>query len=166
MDYTIRFDAPAEKMYQDLTSRDYWETLIEVYQQFTPSRITSYSSTEAGTDIVTVQEIPRSELPAVARAVIPADMVITRKQHFEPYDNENNSAVGSYSASIPKGPGRFGGRYFLRETRTGSELQLASECKVWIPLVGGALEDLVLQNIRHLFDGEEAFAADWISKHH
>ncbi|MCT7658558.1 DUF2505 domain-containing protein [Mycobacterium deserti] len=166
MDHTITFDAPVEKMYQDLTSRDYWQTLIEVYQQFTPSAITSFTSSENGTDIVFVQELPWSELPSIARAVIPSDMVITRKQHFDPYDHANNCAEGTYSAAIPKGPGRFGGRYFLTETDTGSQLRLASECKVWIPLVGGALEDLILHHIRYLFDGEEAFAADWIAKHH
>ena len=32
MDYTIAFDAPAEKIYQDFTSRDYWETLMDAYR--------------------------------------------------------------------------------------------------------------------------------------
>ena len=60
----------------------------------------------------------------------------------------------------------FGGRYFLVETATGSTLRLASICKVNIPFVGGALEDLILSNIRMLFDAEEAFTADWVAKHH
>ena len=41
-----------------------------------------------------------------------------------------------------------------------------SVCKVYIPLIGGALEDLILHHIKQLFDAEEAFTADWISKHH
>ena len=55
---------------------------------------------------------------------------------------------------------------FLTETDTGSQLRLASECKVHIPLVGGALEDLIMHHITDIFDTEEAFTADWISKHH
>jgi Protein of unknown function (DUF2505) len=166
MDYTVAFDAPAEKIYQDFTSREYWQTLMEAYRLLSPSEITSFSSGEDGTDIVFVQEVPRSELPPIARAVIPVDMVITRTQHFDPFDHAKSRAKGTYSASIPHGPGRFGGQYFLTETDTGSKLRLASECKVWIPLVGGALEDLILHHIRYLFDAEEAFTADWISKHH
>ena len=166
MDYTVTFDAPAEKIYQDFTSRDYWQTLMEAYRFLSPSDITSFSSDEHGTDIVFVQELPRSELPPIARAVIPADMVVTRTQHFDPFDHEKSRAKGTYSASIPHGPGRFGGEYFLTETDTGSKLRLASVCKVWIPFVGGALEDLILHHIRYLFDAEEAFTADWISKHH
>ena len=130
------------------------------------SDITSFTSDERGTDIVFVQVMPRSELPPIARTVIPVDMVITRTQHFDPYDHANNGATGTYSASVPHGPGRFGGRYFLTETDTGSQLRLASVCKVYIPLVGGALEDLILNNIKYLFHAEEAFTADWIAEHH
>lgn len=166
MDYTVAFEAPPEKIYQDFVSREYWQTLMEIYRNFTPSEITSFSSDERGTDIEFVQEIPRSDLPQIARAVIPSDMVITRTQHFDPYDHANNRAEGTYAASIPHGPGRFGGRYLLTETDTGSQLRLASVCKVWIPLVGGSLEDLILHHIKYLFDAEESFTADWIAKHH
>ncbi|MGX9789497.1 DUF2505 domain-containing protein [Mycobacterium sp. MMS18-G62] len=169
MEHTIAFDTPAEKIYADFTSRDYWQTLMETYRRLSPesgSEITSFTSDERGTDIVFVQVMPRSELPPIARTVMPVDMVITRTQHFDPYDHARNRAKGTYSASVPRGPGRFGGQYFLSETETGSRLRLASVCKVYIPLVGGALEDLILNNIKHLFHAEEAFTADWIAKHH
>jgi len=167
MDYTIAFDAPAEKIYQDFTSREYWQTLMDAYRFLTPqSEITRFSSTERGTDIVFTQNLPRSYLPPIARTVVPVDMIITRRQHFDPYDHVNRRAKGTYAASIPHGPGHFGGRYFLVETATGSTLRLASVCKVNIPFVGGALEDLILSNIRMLFDAEEAFTADWVAKHH
>jgi Protein of unknown function (DUF2505) len=167
MDYTIEFDAPAEKIYQDFTSREYWQTLMDAYRFVTPrSEITSFATGERGTDIVFVQHVPRMYLPPIARAVMPVDMIITRTQHFDPYDHERSRAKGGYAASIPHGPGSFGGQYFLTETETGSKLRLASVCKVHIPLVGGALEDLILHHIKQLFDAEEAFTADWIAKHH
>ena len=167
MDYTIEFDAPAEKIYQDFTSREYWQTLMDAYRLVTPqSEITSFATGERGTDIVFVQRVPRMYLPPIARAVIPVDMVITRTQHFDPYNHAANSAKGTYSASIPRGPGRFSGEYFLTETETGSQLRLASVCKVHIPLVAGPLEDLLLHGIKFIFDAEEAFTADWIDEHH
>ena len=117
MDYTIAFDAPAEKMYQDFTSREYWQTLMDAYRFLTPqSEITRFRSDERGTDIVFKQNLPRMYLPPVARTVMPVDMIITREQHFDPYDHANGRAKGSYGASVPHGPGRFGGQYFLTET--------------------------------------------------
>jgi hypothetical protein len=164
-EYTIEFDAPAEKIYQDLTSRDYWQTLMGVYGSVTPrSEVTSFRSDESGTDIVVVHIVPRSYLPAIARAVVPVDMVITREQHYDPFDHANSRATGGYSASIPRAPGHFRGQYFLTETNAGSSLRLASACKVHIPLVGRALEDLILHHITDIFDAEEAFTAEWISR--
>ncbi len=167
MDYRVSFGAPAEKIYQDFTSREYWETLMDAYRFLTPqSEITTFRSNGSGTDIVFKQNLPRMYLPPVARSVMPVDMVITREQHFDPYDHAAKRGKGSYRASVPRGPGHFGGRYFLTETDAGSELRLVSVCKVHIPLIGGALEDLILHHIRQLFDAEEAFTGDWIAKHH
>ncbi len=167
LDYKIAFDAPVEKIYQDFTSREYWDTLMDSYQWLTPlSEITHFKSDDTGVDIQFKQNLPRMYLPPIARTVMPIDMIITREQHFDPFDPTRNAARGSYGASIPAGPGHFGGSYFLTETDNGSQLRLASVCKVYIPLVGGKLEELILQNITQLFDAEEAFMADWISKHH
>ena len=45
MDYTVAFDAPAEKIYQDFTSRQYWDTLMAAYGWLTPhSEITAFRS--------------------------------------------------------------------------------------------------------------------------
>lgn len=167
MDYRISFDAPAEKVYSDFTSRSYWETLMDAYRFLTPqSEITTFTVDESGTDVVFKQNLPRTYLPPIARTVMPADMIITREQHFDPYDPAGKRGTGTYRASIPHGPGHFGGKYFLTERDTGSELRLASVCKVHIPLIGVVLEDLILHHIKQLFDAEEAFTADWIAKHH
>ena len=59
MDYTIAFDAPAEKIYQDFTSRQYWDTLMDAYGWLTPqSVITHFHSDESGTDIAFKQNLP------------------------------------------------------------------------------------------------------------
>lgn len=167
LDYKIAFDAPAEKIYQDFTSRQYWDTLMDAYRWLTPlSEITHFRSDGTGVDIVFKQNLPRMYLPAIARTVMPVDMIITREQHFDPFDYAKNTAQGSYGASIPAGPGQFVGKYFLTETDTGSQLRLASTCRVYIPLIGGKIEELILHHITELFDAEEAFMADWISKHH
>ena len=167
MDYTVAFDAPAEKIYQDFACREYWQTLMDSYRFITPeSEITHFRSDERGIDVVFQQNLPRMYLPPVARTVMPVDMIITRQQHFDPYDYTKNRAKGTYGASIPHAPGRFGGEYVLTETDGGSQLRLQSVCRVYIPFIGGALEDLILHHIKELFDAEEAFTADWISKHH
>jgi hypothetical protein len=167
MEHTVAFDAPAEKVYKDFTSREYWQSLMDVYRLNVPqSEVTSFSSDERGTDIVFTQHLPRSHMPPIARAVVPVDMIITRTQHFDPFDHAKSCATGSYTATVTHAPGHLGGQYFLTETDTGSTMQLTTLCKVNVPLVGGKLEDLILHHIKGLFDSEEAFTADWIREHH
>ncbi|SKX86609.1 Protein of uncharacterised function (DUF2505) [Mycobacteroides abscessus subsp. massiliense] len=54
----------------------------------------------------------------------------------------------------------------LSDTDHGSQLRLSSTCKVYIPFIGGRLEDLILYHVNDLFRVEEGFITDWISKHH
>ncbi len=167
MDYTVSFDASAQQVYTNFTSRKYWDTLMGAYSWLTSrSEITQFCSDESGTDIVFTQLLPRSELPPIARSVVPVDMVITREQHFDPFDAAGNRGQGSYRATVPHGAGKFGGHYFISETPTGSQIRLASECKVHIPLIGGTLEQLILSNITMLFDAEGAFMSDWVARRH
>ena len=168
MDYTIAFDAPAEKIYQDFTSRHYWDTLMDAYGCLTPqSEITHFTSDESGTDIAFRQNLPRAcTCRRSARAVMPVDMVITREQHFDPFDHADNRATGTYRASSRTGRVTSAADTSSPRPTRGSELRLVSVCKVHIPLIGGTLEQLILSHIKLLFDAEEAFTADWIAKHH
>ncbi|ORA57208.1 DUF2505 domain-containing protein [Mycobacteroides franklinii] len=164
---TVNFPAPAEKIYQDFASRDYWETLMSAYGWLTPvSEIHTFTVTDNGIDVVLRQNLPRIYLPPIAQKVMLTDMVITRVQHFAPFDHGKGSAMGSYSASVPAGPGSFTGVCTLTDTDQGSQLKLSSTCKVYIPFIGGKLEDLILYHLSDLFLVEEGFIADWISKHH
>ena len=164
--YTVAFAVPSAKIHQDLTSPEYWEALVEVYQGFVTSEITSFRADDCGTDVEFVHRLPRSELPPVVRHALPADVVVTRRQHLDAFDHARNRATGTYSASFPHAPGRFSGSYLLTETDTGSRLQFESVCKVWVPLIGGSVEEMILNGITDLFDGEREFTADWVAKHH
>lgn len=160
MQYTVTFTAPAARIYDQFTSEEYWRGLTEEYRRLNPrTELTLFRSYQGGTDIALRQVMPRDDLPPVARKVMPVDLVITREQHFGPFDDATEQAAGTFSATMPRAPGRLSGRYDLTGTATGCELRVTSECKVSIPLVGGTLEDLVLTNMRHLFHGERNFTA-------
>ncbi|BCI51441.1 hypothetical protein NIIDNTM18_07190 [Mycolicibacterium litorale] len=164
MEHTVTFDVPAAHVHAQFTSEDYWRGLTEVYRRLNPrTELTLFRSDARGTDIALRQVMPRDDLPPVARKVMPVDMVITREQHFDPFDDAGARADGTFAATMPRAPGRLDGRYELADTATGSVLRVHSFCKVSIPLVGGTLEDLILNNMRALFDGEQRFTADWVT---
>jgi hypothetical protein len=140
---------------------------MDTYRGHVPqSEVVSFSSGDAGTDIVLRQHLPRSHMPPIARAVVPVDMIITRTQHFELFDHAESCAKGSYTATVAHAPGHLEGQYFLTTTDTGATMRLSTVCKVNVPLVGRKLEGLILHHIKGLFDSEESFTADWIREHH
>jgi hypothetical protein len=164
MEHTVTFDASAADIHAQFTSEEYWRGLTEVYRRLNPrTELTLFRSDARGTDIALRQVMPRDDLPPIARKVMPVDMVITREQHFGPFDDTAARADGTFAATMPRAPGRLDGRYEITGTATGSVLRVSSYCKVSIPLVGGALEDLILSNMRTLFDGERRFTAEWVT---
>ncbi|MGV0811419.1 DUF2505 domain-containing protein [Mycolicibacterium boenickei] len=162
---TMEFDAPAETIYAAYASGKYWQALMDRYDELTPGKsdITEFSSGERGIQVEFRQVLPRAELPPILRPVIPLDMAITRRQYFGPFDT--HGANGHYEATVSHAPGRLDGRYVLRGATAGSRLNVDSRCKVSVPLVGGKLEELVLQSVNDVFTIEGAFTAEWISEH-
>jgi hypothetical protein len=166
MDYVITLDKPVADLYQSFTSRPYWEDLVAEHQQHTDTELAGFSSDETGTDIVFTHTVSRRDMPPMIAAVVPLRLTITREQHFDPFNAATNSADGHYRALVPAAPLKFDGTYVLTQTGEGSELRLSSLCTVNVPLVGGKIEQWVLDGLRGMFDSERDFTREWITGHH
>ncbi|MCK0175723.1 MULTISPECIES: DUF2505 domain-containing protein [Mycobacteriaceae] len=164
MEHTLAFAAPAAQIHALFVSEDYWRSLAGFYRRLDPgTELTEFRAAGGGADVALRQVLPRADLPQIARKVIPVDMVITRRQHFAAYDAEKHWATGTFEATMPRAPGRLRGDYELSDTGTGCSFRVRSSCKVSIPLIGGTLEDLVLTNMRIMFNAERDFTAGRLS---
>ncbi|MFI6431415.1 DUF2505 domain-containing protein [Rhodococcus oryzae] len=161
IDYSARYTHPAEKVYSALTNREYWEARMVELRKFSDNHVESFEVGDDGIDLVFHHIIPRDTLPDIAQTVMKKDMVITRKEHYSVFGDE---VTGTYSASIPAGPGSLSGTMALFGTDTGSTLRTSSEAKVFIPFVGGKLEQLMLVNLVDLFRTEAQVTADWLAE--
>ena len=164
LEYTIAFDAPAATVYREYTRREYWEKSMEAFRDHTPlSEVIHFASGDAGTDIGIRHCAPPAILPAILRAVLPINVIISREQRIEPFDHTRNRADGSLLLSVPATPVQLAGTYSLSGTNGGSRLRLDVVCKARIPLIGGKIEEAIVSNFPHFFDFEESFMADWIA---
>ncbi|MFD4467982.1 DUF2505 domain-containing protein [Rhodococcus sp. NPDC058505] len=161
IDYSARYTHSPEKVYAALTDRDYWEARMIELRKFSDNDVESFEVTDSGVDLVFHHVIPRSSLPDIAQTVMKKDMIITRKEHYSAF---GDPVTGTYEASIPAGPGSLSGTMSLFGTDTGSTLRTSSEAKVFIPFVGGKLEQLMLVNLVDLFRTEAQVTADWLAK--
>ncbi|TSD99531.1 DUF2505 domain-containing protein [Skermania sp. ID1734] len=164
IDYSARYNCHTTKqVYSALCDRDYWEARVEEMRQYSPNHVESFSVDDSGIELVLHHILPRSELPEIAQAVMRKDMVITRKESYSAFGEE---VTGKYEASIPAGPGSLTGTMRLFPTELGCTLRTSSEAKVYIPMVGPKLEQLMLVNLIDLFRAEAEITQTWLDQHY
>ncbi|MFM1725885.1 MULTISPECIES: DUF2505 domain-containing protein [Rhodococcus] len=161
IDYSARFEHPAERVYAALGDADYWEARMEEMRKYSENHVESLDVTADGIDLVLHHVLPRKDLPDIAQTVLKKDLIITRKERYTPF---GEPVTGTYEASIPGGPGSLTGTMELFGTDTGCTLRTTSEAKVFIPFVGGKLEQLMLVNLVDLFRTEAEVTASWLAQ--
>ncbi|UQE74723.1 MULTISPECIES: DUF2505 domain-containing protein [unclassified Gordonia (in: high G+C Gram-positive bacteria)] len=163
LSYSARFEFPAEKLHQAQMERQYWQDLVDGFRMLTPvSEIDEFTVGDDGMRVVLKQAIPREMMPQLAQTVVRGDMMITRVETLGSYSAE--STPGTYTASIPAGPGSLKGEQVLFDTATGCTLRKTTEVKVFIPFINGKLEQMMLINLVDLFRAEAEYAQSWVAK--
>ncbi|GAA5049009.1 DUF2505 domain-containing protein [Nocardia callitridis] len=164
LDYSARYPLHSTKeLYAALSNRDYWHARMAEMQKYAPgNEVAQFEADDSGISVELHHILTREMLPEIAQAVMRKDMVITRKESYEPFDAEETE--GKYSASIPAGPGSLGGTIRLFPTDTGCTLRYSSVAKVFIPMVGPRLEQLMLVNLVDLFRAEAEFTVQWLDE--
>ncbi len=164
LDYSARFPLHTTKeLYAALSTREYWDDRCAEMSKLTPgNEVGSLDVGDSGIDLVLNHILPREMLPEIAQTVIRKDMIITRKESWGPFDE--NESVGKFSASIPGGPGSLGGTIRLFPTDTGCTMRFSSQAKVFIPMVGPRLEQLMLVNLVDLFRAEAEQTVKWLEE--
>lgn len=163
LSYSARYHFSPDKLYRAQSQRKYWEDLTEGFKILTPiSHIEEFTSNDDGMRVVLKQAITRDMLPPIAHTVMHRDMIITRVETLGPFDPERTD--GTYTASIPAGPGTLKGQQELTPADIGCVHRKTTEVKVYIPFINGKLEQLMLVNLVDLFRAEAEYTRDWVDK--
>jgi hypothetical protein len=166
MVYTVDVDVPAAEMYRNFTGIGYWEDLVAFYRaNAAETEIAHFATGDSGTDVAFSHILSARDLPPIARPVLPGTFVITREQHFDPFDEATNSARGHYRAIVPAVPVQVTGNYTLHDLSPRSQMRLETVCTARVPLIGGQIEQLLANGLQTLFAKEGEFTADWIGGH-
>ncbi|WP_188543267.1 DUF2505 domain-containing protein [Rhodococcoides trifolii] len=163
MNYSARLPFTTEQVYEALRSRDYWDAIIEEMRKYSHNEMKTFDVKDSGIDITMLHTIPRTELPDIAQTVMKKDMIITRNIHYDAY---SETTAGTYDASIPAGPGSLTGVVSLFPTDAGATLRTTSEAKVYLPFIGGKLEQLMLVNLVDLWRGEGEVTENYLKTKH
>lgn len=128
------------------------------------SDLVGYESTEAGTRFQLHQEVRASVLPQAARSLVGGDLKVNRTESWRREDEGHYA--GEVAAEIEGAPCSIAGSMWLRDLPgDGSELLVDGEVQVTIPLLGGKLERLVVDQVLELLEAEDRFTSDWLARH-
>lgn len=162
LDYSARYPLhTTEEVYAALSNRAYWDARMEEMRKHSPNEVVRLQADGDGIELELRHILPRDMLPEIAQTVMRKDLVITRKESYGPFGPE---VEGEFSASVPAGPGTLTGTVRLFPTETGCTLRTSPVAKVFIPMLGPKLEQMMLVNLVDLFRAEAEFTQQWLEE--
>lgn len=126
------------------------------------SELASFYTEGGATRYSLRQTIDAERLPSIARSMIRGDLVIERTESWTGNGGEYD---GTVEASVSGAPGSVQAATSLLDTGGGSELVLTGTVKVGVPLFGGKLEDLIVEQLTALLNAEGQFTQHWLERH-
>lgn len=159
---------PAVRVYEALADIDY---LRERLQELggANTELVEHESTDSGLRFEVRQGVPVDALPMAARTFIGGDLIIDRSESWR--RAEENHYTGEIAAEMAGVPCTITGSMWLRdlldqaeEPEARSEFVVDGQVRVNIPLLGGKLESLVVDQLRQLLAAEVLFTADWLKQ--
>jgi hypothetical protein len=106
------------------------------------------------------QGLDRSALPPVVQNLLPGNLVIERTETIRPAGPGRYE--GTVDVQVPGAPVTAVGRMQLNEGAGGSEFVLQADVTVHLPLIGGRIEETVVEQVRNLMAAETEFTREWL----
>ena len=172
--YRSPSENPAELVFETLAQRDFLEARLAALGGTVATLLKFDRHPNTPGDIAeraeyTVRQgVGRQHLPSVFQKVIPGDLLIDRTERWT--RTGPGSYQGTFSATVPGAPGKITGTLRLADLpdigggRAGSEFVLEGSAQVQIPLVGGKIEDVIVQQVTKIVQRETEFALNWLRK--
>lgn len=123
------------------------------------AELVAFTTTGQTTTYQLRQGVDAADLPPVARGALGGDLVITRTETWT-----EAGPAGTIEGLLGGVPGRIEGAITLADTAGGSELHLVGQVEVGIPLLGGKVEKMVVEQVARLLDKETGFTSDWLAR--
>lgn len=159
--FRFRYAAPADRVYGALVDRSYLDARLATMGG-KDAAVVELTSDADGARYVLHQGVGAEQLPGSVARILPGDLVIERAETWQ--RGGPGRYEGTVSATVRGAPGKIDGVLSLVDVDGGSEYGLDGEAKVDVPLLGGAIEAMVAEQITKLIDGEARFTEDWLAR--
>lgn len=122
-------------------------------------RITAFEGDGKKADVTQVQVIAKDLLPQAVTSFLPGDLEIER---HELWKRTADGADGTFTASVAGAPATVEGKMTIRAANTEAALTVNGEVEVKVPLIGGRIEKMIVEQLQELIKAEYEFAVRWL----
>ncbi len=151
---TQRYPAPASAVYALFSDRTFLQSRLEAAGGLEP-QVVSLDVDGAGVVIVTRQGIPASALPSVVGSFLTGDPATRRTENWRPTPD---GYTADLSVVIDGAPASLKGTMTLADDAAqGSVLTILANAHVPIPMFGGKIEKVIVEQVGVLLEREEVF---------
>lgn len=161
--YQSRYPLPADQLYATLVDRDYLRAKLDTVGG-NNAELVELASDADGARIVQRHGVGQDVLPGPIKKIFRGDLVIERTETWRHADSGGYD--GTVSAKVKDTPGNIGGELRLVDTDDGAacEYRVEGSAKVDLPVVGGRIESVIVDQVVGLMEREAQFTADWLAR--
>lgn len=153
------FAAAPEVIFAKYSDRAFLDGRLQAAGGLDP-QVTTLEATGTDADqslkIVTQQAIPGSALPSMVSSLMPGDPLIVRTEYWRP---ASGGYVADFDVLIKGAPASLKGTMTLAAGPTpySSTVTVDGQASVPIPLFGGKIESVIVEQVDKLLKAEEAY---------
>ncbi len=152
---THEFGAAPAAVYALLTDRAFLDARLEATGGNDPE-VVSLDTDGGATKIVTRQAIPAAALPSMVASMISGDPITERTEDWRA---DGAGYLADFSVVIKGAPATLKGTIALTPSGAGSSLAVNASASVPIPLFGGKIEAVVVEQVDALLTRENEYTA-------
>ncbi len=120
---------------------------------------------KVGSDVVVdVSRTLPAQVPSVAKKFLGDTVVIDEKQQWSPADDKG-ARTASVKVTFQGAPASADGRLSLEPSADGSVCRVELEVRSTVPLVGGKIEEIIVEQLERAVRQETKLGNQWLAEH-
>jgi hypothetical protein len=160
----LSLDAPVgvDEILAAFGNRQYWQARLAAFDGGT-ARLDGLTVDDGAITAALTVSLFANRLPKVVAALAPGDLEMARTETWHPADA--GQARGTIEVAVPGAPVSATGKVMLVSRADGARLDFSTTVRVNIPLVGGQVENFIVNRLGDEISAVQRFTNIWIVAH-
>jgi hypothetical protein len=160
--FALSLDAPVavDEILAAFADEDYWQARLAAFDSGTATLDNLTVDPGGSVTAALTVSLFSNRLPKVVAALAPGDLEMARTETWHPASDGH--ARGTIDVTVPGAPVSAVGKVALVSVGGGARLDFSTTVQVNIPLVGGQVENFIVNRLGDEISAVQRFTNNWI----